>query len=605
MLVLALLASAPSTPVAAQQPPPSPTFDLNQVTPPGEPPAGRFGQSIYLENCAPCHGEQGLGDGPTAANLPSPPTAFADLNAVWERSPAELFHTTKFGRIERLMPPWQNELNDRQIWQVVAYAWSLHTDPDTVAMGEDLYALSCAGCHGESGAGDGPDAEGDLPNFGDLTYAMARSQADWLAGWQEAHAGIGGDWSQDDQRRVLEYIRTFSYVPAWESGYRPGPGVVRGQVVQGTPGAAALEPRAVTLEAFADFQPVATFTTTTDATGAFTFSDLAVDPSVVYLASVGYDGIRYSSPIIELSEEAPAAETTLTVYETTGDPSGIRIDRAHWIIDFQPGALLVGQIVSFGSSGDRTYVGQHVEGVGAPVTVAVETPPGATQVTLDNGALGQRFHQVGNLIYDTAPLIPGEATKQLILRYTLPYDGDSLQLSQPFRYPVRSINLLVAELPGLQATVAGLEEGPAQEFEGRRYLLWQGAGLPAESTVQLSLSGLMPAGATDPRTGTGASAIGATAASITFAPWMAWLTGGLAAVALAGVLLWSWRAGRVQTSSRAQDLARQRDELIRHIARLDDLHALGELDQESWQSQRAQLKARLLEVSLRLSDSTA
>src|SRR5690606_14461046 len=104
-------------------------------------------------------------------------------------------------------------------------------------------------------------------------------------------------------------------------GYRPGAGVVRGQIVQGTPGAAAPEPREVTLEAFADFQPVATFTTTAGADGSFTFTDLAVDPSVVYLASVGYDGIRYSSPIIELTEEAPSVETTLTVYETTGDPT--------------------------------------------------------------------------------------------------------------------------------------------------------------------------------------------------------------------------------------------------------------------------------------------
>jgi mono/diheme cytochrome c family protein len=41
---------------------------------------------------------------------------------VWSRSPAELFHTTKFGRMQGMMPPWRNRLDDTQIWNAVAYA---------------------------------------------------------------------------------------------------------------------------------------------------------------------------------------------------------------------------------------------------------------------------------------------------------------------------------------------------------------------------------------------------------------------------------------------------------------------------------------------------
>ncbi|RIK38045.1 MAG: hypothetical protein DCC57_21180, partial [Chloroflexi bacterium] len=208
-VLLGAVWGAQATPLAAQQPPQSPPFDLAQVPMPAEPPAARFGQGIYLQNCAPCHGDQGMGDGPTAADLPTPPTAFADPDAVWALSPAEMFHTTKFGRLEALMPPWQNELSDQQIWRVVAYAWSLHTDIGQVSAGEDLYGLSCAGCHGPGGAGDGPDAEGDLPNLADPATAMAQSQETWLAAWQSAHPQIGGDWTKDQQRQVLEYIRTF------------------------------------------------------------------------------------------------------------------------------------------------------------------------------------------------------------------------------------------------------------------------------------------------------------------------------------------------------------------------------------------------------------
>jgi mono/diheme cytochrome c family protein len=601
-LLLLVLGVTSSLPVAAQQPPPSPTFDLSQVPAPAEPPAAQLGQASYLENCAPCHGEQGLGDGPTAASLPSPPTVFADPAAIWHRSPAELFHTTKFGRIEALMPPWQNRLTDEQIWQTVAYAWSLHTDPDFVAAGEMLYRESCANCHGAGGAGDGPDAPVDLPNFADLAYAMARSQEDWLAGWQTAHPEMGDTWSAEQQNQVLEYIRTFSYTPAWETGYEPGPGMVTGQVVQGTSGGPAPAPAEVTLEAYADFQPVAFLTTTVGSDGAFEFTELSVEPGLVYLASADHAGIRYTSPLIELSASAPATSTVLTVYETTDEPPAIHIERAHWIVESQPGALLIGQVLTYGSDGDRTFVGQRVEEVDVPVTVALQLPPGATQVAFDNGALGERYRQVGDTIYDTAALAPGAATQQIIVRYLLPYAGDSIEVSQEFLYPVTLINLLVADLPGMTATVNGLEGGDAQDFQGRTYRIWQGADLPANSEVQIALSGLPPAGAADLGVAPDAAALPGVVTT-GFAPWMAWLMGGLTVAALAGVLLWSWRAGRVQTGSRGQELVRQREELVRQIAQLDDLHALGALDQASWQQQRAALKARLLETALRSADA--
>lgn len=46
-------------------------------------------------------------------------------------------------------------LDDGQIWDLVAFIWSLQTTPGSLADGERLYAANCAACHGESGAGDG------------------------------------------------------------------------------------------------------------------------------------------------------------------------------------------------------------------------------------------------------------------------------------------------------------------------------------------------------------------------------------------------------------------------------------------------------------------
>jgi mono/diheme cytochrome c family protein len=585
---------------SAQAQTPSPTFSLEQVTPPTTMPPASFGQSSFEQNCAPCHGPTGLGDGPTAASLPYSPTAFADPNAVWSLSPAEMFHVTKFGRIERLMPPWQNQLTDDEIWQTVMYAWSLHTNPTFVASGQTLYTQSCAGCHGDTGAGDGPDAQGTLADLSDLTYAMGQSQEDWLAGWQAAHPEVGQDWTPEEQRQVLEYIRTFTYIPAWESGYRPGPGVIHGTVVQGTAGETVPPGLEVTLDAYVHFTLAETFTATTDAAGNFEFTNLSVEPNFSYLASVEVENVSYTSQLVMLTQEAPQSEAKVTVYATTDQPNDIRIDRTDWIIDDQPGALMVVQLYYFGAGGDRTYIGSAVDGLNMPATVGLYVPTGAEQVTFEGGIVGGRYQQVGDLYYDTAPLIPGAGTKQIVVRYLLPYEDTDFSYSQRVLYPNTQTNLLVADLPHLQATItpqgaAAWEAVDTQELQGRSYHIYRGGDLPA-TEIQVALTGLLAVGAADPRDNTGAASI----PTATFAPWMGWSVGGLSLLLLVGGVLLAWSNGRMRLSDHQPDLREEMDDLAQRIAQLDDRYALGQLSRESWQQQRSQLKAHLLELARRL-----
>lgn len=46
-------------------------------------------------------------------------------------------------------------LNDPERWDVVSYIWQSNTSPKSLARGQQLYAQSCAACHGENGAGNG------------------------------------------------------------------------------------------------------------------------------------------------------------------------------------------------------------------------------------------------------------------------------------------------------------------------------------------------------------------------------------------------------------------------------------------------------------------
>ncbi|HRW03959.1 MAG TPA: c-type cytochrome [Caldilineaceae bacterium] len=585
----------------AQQP--SPTYDPTQVTVPINAPIALFGQASYQQNCAPCHGAEGMGNGPTAAELPGPPTAFADPDAIWALSPSELFHTTKFGRLENLMPPWGNQLSDEEIWQTVAYAWSLHTTRSETDNGAELYTANCAACHGDTGAGDGPEAPPDLVDFTDLDYAINNSQADWSEGWQSAHPELGAEWSAGQQQSVLEYIRTFSYVPPWENAYQPGSGVISGTVVQGTAGGAAVVGLTAALEAYMSFTPVAVFTTPVDSQGGFVFTDVSTTPGIDYLVSVASEGIRYSSPILRFTAEQSALETQVAIYGTTDDPAGIHINSVHWIVDPQPGAVVVGEVYSLGNGGDRSYVGTTVDGVEEPVTVAMRVPADAQELSFENGALGGRFQQVGDRVYDTTPVVPGQSTRQIIMRYVLPHNGTSLDVRQDFLYPVDQMTVLVTELPQLDVTIPGFSLASREELQGQTYQLWRPDGnVPNEVTVQLA--GLLRAGDIDPRMVQGSNGqSGLSAASATVVPllepWAPWSLAALLVIAVIGVLIWS--RGRVGVDQ-AKNLRGQRTRLLKQIAHLDDRHATGEIDEQQWQQVRSQLKAQLLQMTSRLEE---
>ena len=83
---------------------------------------------------------------------------------------------------------------------------------------------------------------------------------------------------------------------------------------------------------------------------------------------------------------------------------------------------------------------------------------------------------------------------------------------------------------------------------------------------------------------------------------MAWSVGTFGLLMIAGGVFWAWNSGRVQMAERPPDLRQEMDTLARRIAQLDDRYALGQLTSGSWQQQRVQMKARLMELARQLQD---
>jgi mono/diheme cytochrome c family protein len=79
------------------------------------------GKRLYLERCAPCHGDGGAGDGPAAAAIDPKPQNFREA-AFWKgRTTAQLRQAVREGKPGTLMAPFEGVLSDEEIDAVVGY----------------------------------------------------------------------------------------------------------------------------------------------------------------------------------------------------------------------------------------------------------------------------------------------------------------------------------------------------------------------------------------------------------------------------------------------------------------------------------------------------
>ncbi|WP_300669819.1 cytochrome c [Desulfoluna sp.] len=83
------------------------------------------GRKIYLQSCAPCHGEKGRGDGPVSESLEQKPSDFTATKHTKFYSEQGRLHIIKKGIEGTPMAGWENALNEAQLQGVYAYIRSL------------------------------------------------------------------------------------------------------------------------------------------------------------------------------------------------------------------------------------------------------------------------------------------------------------------------------------------------------------------------------------------------------------------------------------------------------------------------------------------------
>ncbi|GAB4474196.1 MAG: hypothetical protein Kow0088_10080 [Anaerolineales bacterium] len=582
------------------------------------PPDVNNGKVIFEEKCAPCHGINGDGDGPRAAQLANPVPALSNLETARQAVPARWYLIVTNGNLERFMPPFPS-LSDSQRWDVVAYALSLSTSSAAIEQGAQLYQENCAACHGAEGKGDGQQAE-NLPkpptNFTDLAFGASKSGFDIYSsivlGVPPAMPAFGEKLSDDDRWAIVAYLQSLTFTKALETlaetsveATLPAPvtaettttalptpaatgeatpqeqpatgkGVIRGQVTNGSGGEVPAN-LTITLEGYDDFEQVFTATTALQSDRTFVFEDVEMQEGRVFVAYTEYSNTTYASDVAVAPSQDASLELPIIIYETTTDASVIKCDRLHLFFDLlDENTLRVVQLYIMSNTSNKTLVPEQP---GQP-TVRFKLPVGSSNLQFQDGVLGERYISTPDGFGDTASIRPGTGNYQVLFSFTMPYNR-KLDLVQPISIPVDALVVLIPE-GGLKVRSELLRDEGKRDAEGTVYHMYSGGSLSAGEELRLSISG---------QAGTsGFSLSGGSRESI----MVGLIVFGLAFI-VAGI--WFYRHTRLEEledeDEQALNTPETIDGLIDAIIALDDLYQSGGIPEEAYLNRRAELKQKL------------
>ena len=175
------------------------------------------GRELYAKNCASCHGERGLGDGPSAAGMNPPPPAVGSAELMHDVSPALMYRVVTVGIAGTPMISWSGQLTSDERWDIVSYLTSLRAPSTQVIEGEGLFLQQCAACHGATGRADGAVSAfltrlpPELNSFG---WQAGRSDAQLV---EVVRHGVPGSamppnasLTPEGLRRVVAHVRTLA-----------------------------------------------------------------------------------------------------------------------------------------------------------------------------------------------------------------------------------------------------------------------------------------------------------------------------------------------------------------------------------------------------------
>jgi len=233
------------------------------------------GRRLYAANCASCHGDRGLGDGPAAAGMKPAPPGIGSAVEMHDVSPALMYRVITVGIAGTPMISWSGALTSDERWDIVAYLTSLRATPGRALEGEGLILQQCSSCDGATGSADGTVSSTLTrlpPELGSFAWQAARSDAQLAEAIRLGLPGTAMPRSKGltapELDAMVAYVRTLSLrdsgTVAATTGRRDGSAVARevmalvdGAIAAGRAGRTG-EANDLAFDAYIAFEPLET-----------------------------------------------------------------------------------------------------------------------------------------------------------------------------------------------------------------------------------------------------------------------------------------------------------------------------------------------------------
>ena len=580
------------------------------------PPDPAAGESVYAEYCASCHGEKGNGLGWQAGSAVTSPSALSHPASLRNAIPQEWFTVIKDG--SGSMPGFATKLDDRANWNVVAYLLSMENSLEQMSIGAEIFYAVCSQCHGVEGKGNGKQAAtlavapADFTDLSLMSAISNQGMEDILSGGiGEAMPAFGNMLSEDERWAAIGYIRSLSFAPVAmpvepivvadipEVSATPDPDVpinievtpimettplvklvtITGRIINDSSntGSSGLK---VTLLIFDNMQQSSSLDTIADKNGEFRFEGVEMPTGRIFIASVDYGGQSFSSqpsmhPGVVVDETQTELDLPVHIYDATTDVSVVSADRLHIFMDFSsPSIVQVISLYLISNHSDQVVTAANPgEGV-----LEFKLPEGAANLQFQDSELGGRYIATEQGFADTAPVMPGEASHQVLFMFDLPYTS-RLKLSMPVSINIESINVMVP-VGNIKLKSNQLEDAGMRENQGVSFNLFTGGAVAAGGSVEMTVSG--KAGAQDTTNPLGK-----------VNPIL--LGMGIFLFAACGVGLYFYQQGNKPVAEDEMTDANLKDKesVMDAIIALDQLHQEGKIVEGVYQTRREELKNRL------------
>ncbi|HSL28751.1 MAG TPA: c-type cytochrome [Anaerolineales bacterium] len=580
--------------------PPTPAATLGPLYP-AQAPSTKNGALIFVEKCAACHGDTGLGDGEQGIQLGVTVPAFGLPEIARPASLAQWYTVVTQGNMERFMPPFAS-LSDQERWDVVAYAMTLHTTEAELEQGRQLFEANCANC--------------PLEFFMDQTRMSELSEVELARIVRQGNDEIpafGADLTDEEMWSVAAYLRTLSFdtspvvaapevtataqpegtvtgteqaqatsevTAVAQSGLGPVSGIIENRTGEELPSDLTVTLRGYDHGADPSMgaQQVFTREARVDSEGSFVFENIEIPANRIFLAEITYDGVALQSGYAIVNEgDSEVSLPALQVYRKTEDTSRLVIDETRIFLEYGTDNVQIFEVYTFRNPGDEIVVVELSENGEIPF---MKLPEGVSGVGYEPMQDSETFQYTG----DGLAIPPSEGSYGMIAFASLP-KARELELRQEFVLPTSLVTVFVPE--GVSIETARSTDLGVQAIQDFNFQIYELGAVNAGEQLEFTVAGTpRDSGAASSSTQTGTNQnllIGAGALGV--------------ALILAGA--WMYLRDRNHADDEAgeteTDEFKSSEEVIDAIIALDDLHRARKISDEAYQKRRAELKGILKE----------